>query len=330
MPEVEINSAVREDLQYAKDTCAEKPADFRFGPEDVTDSLRRGANAYARTYVGTFAFMVDMKRQALRSQLTVMQAKGVLNCMLAEVRRERQNQAAAEQPQETVDMSALMTLFQRAGQRLRNPRITLQLNGRPLTLKLMTRGAHPGAINVQSGNWPNGIWYGRVNPDGSLMQTRFMREDALELIRELGEDPVAAARRYASLSGNCCFCNLPLTTPESTTAGYGPVCAQHYGLPWGTVIVQDEAHHVRRRRTPQVAALPGMTPLGLSEHPFANGDGVEASELGWAAGEWPINPEIRGIRYTLLSREMGGEDEAELMSVTYISLSGRRLNVYNE
>lgn len=266
--------------------CRAVDADYRWTPEDMTTSLQNGATAYALSYTGTFEFMTDMKRKAQRGVLSANQAKGVMNCMMAEVRRQR----AASVPLETVDMSALMTLFQRAGTHLRNPRITLGIpvnrpgntiaSGNPftsVTLKLMTRGANPGSISIQTGGWPNGIWYGRVEPNGRLVRSRVMTEAVMELVRELAADPVAAALRYASLTGQCCFCNLPLSTPESTTAGYGPVCAQHYGLPWGTrhgteegVVSTPEGftYHpdpvTPRRRTPQVPAMEGMTPMGLA------------------------------------------------------------------
>lgn len=307
-----------DDLEYAWGICREKARnpDFRFSPEDVTPQLGVGATHYAMRYTGTFEFMQQMRQEAMhRPALTPAQAKGVLNCMLADARR----QVAAAAPRETVDMTALMTLFQRAGARLRNPRITL--NG--VVLKLMTRGQHPGSINLGSNAaWPNSIWYGRVEPNGQLTTGRAMTPAVLELIRELAADPVAAARRYASLTGNCCFCNLALTTPESVTAGYGPVCAGHYGLPWGNRQTPQEAEGAMRHatgtapaqtaremyserpegythpnanagyfgaeqrvqrsrrntvRTPQVAPLEGMTPLGMQASAIVTGHPVTSA-----------------------------------------------------
>jgi hypothetical protein len=34
-------------------------------------------------------------------------------------------------------------------------------------------------------------------------------------------------------TGSCCFCGRELTDARSVTVGYGPICAGHYGLPWG-------------------------------------------------------------------------------------------------
>lgn len=262
-------------LEYAWRNCRAVDADYRWTAEDMTMELRKGATVYAIGYNGTFSFMVDMRGKARRGTLSENQAKGVMNCMMAEVRRQR----AASVPPVVVDMTAIMTLFRRAGARLQRPRVTLS----GVTLKLSTRGQFPGTIGLTSGQWPNSVWLGRIGVDGTLTRGRNMTDEVLTLIRELAENPVAAAQRYASLTGNCCFCNLRLTDERSTQAGYGPICAGHYGLPWGDrdVAQTDRAMTPRVRtpegftyrdedgatrvavRTPQVAALPGMTPLGM-------------------------------------------------------------------
>lgn len=55
-------------------------------------------------------------------------------------------------------------------------------------------------------------------------------------IRELTADMVVSpeqAARFGKLYGICCFCSRTLTDERSIGVGYGPVCAEHYGLPWG-------------------------------------------------------------------------------------------------
>ena len=44
----------------------------------------------------------------------------------------------------------------------------------------------------------------------------------------------AMAKKYGDATHNCCFCGLDLTDERSTSAGYGPICAGKYHLPWGT------------------------------------------------------------------------------------------------
>lgn len=41
------------------------------------------------------------------------------------------------------------------------------------------------------------------------------------------------AARFGKLWGSCVFCSRLLTDERSVAVGYGPVCADHNGLPWG-------------------------------------------------------------------------------------------------
>jgi hypothetical protein len=49
------------------------------------------------------------------------------------------------------------------------------------------------------------------------------------LTGDVVENLAAIGRR----TGSCCFCARELTDGRSVRVGYGPVCADHYGLPWG-------------------------------------------------------------------------------------------------
>ncbi len=52
-------------------------------------------------------------------------------------------------------------------------------------------------------------------------------------LRAIALDPAKAAQAYGTLTGQCCFCSRDLTDARSIDKGYGPVCADHFGLPWG-------------------------------------------------------------------------------------------------
>lgn len=41
------------------------------------------------------------------------------------------------------------------------------------------------------------------------------------------------AKAFGDSTHHCVFCYRSLTTKESKAVGYGPVCADNYGLPWG-------------------------------------------------------------------------------------------------
>jgi hypothetical protein len=50
-------------------------------------------------------------------------------------------------------------------------------------------------------------------------------------LRAIAEDPVAVAKLYGQATGCCCFCGRELTNGASIAAGYGPICAEGFGLP---------------------------------------------------------------------------------------------------
>jgi hypothetical protein len=47
------------------------------------------------------------------------------------------------------------------------------------------------------------------------------------------------AARFGKLWGSCVFCSRLLTDERSVTVGYGPICAEHNGLPWGDKCATD-------------------------------------------------------------------------------------------
>lgn len=52
-------------------------------------------------------------------------------------------------------------------------------------------------------------------------------------VRSACENPAAVAAQYGHETGNCSFCSKELTDNRSVSVGYGPICAEKYGLPWG-------------------------------------------------------------------------------------------------
>lgn len=76
---------------------------------------------------------------------------------------------------------------------------------------------------------------GRLAADGILTERSGQRfqESELQTLIEYDADPVFASRDHGLRHGWCCFCGLALTADASVTVGYGPICADKYGLPWG-------------------------------------------------------------------------------------------------
>jgi hypothetical protein len=150
----------------------------------------------------------------------------------------------APQPQPEVDkievgsMTGVIALFDKAKKHLKHPKITLTLKGSPITLAMAGAASKaPGSINVMGeGKYPDREWFGRISPAGEWSPSRALdgdatkREALLKLLTEFAQSPAEVAKNHGALTGNCSFCNLALTDPRSVAAGFGPVCADHYGL----------------------------------------------------------------------------------------------------
>lgn len=94
-----------------------------------------------------------------------------------------------------------------------------------------TASKFPGVVNVKAGY----RWLGRIHEDGRWEHHAGKAPPTalVEYVAAICDDPAAAIARYGALTGNCMMCGLKLDTPESTTLGYGPVCAKRWGLPHG-------------------------------------------------------------------------------------------------
>lgn len=116
---------------------------------------------------------------------------------------------------------------------LKYPKIRLQAgDGSPIVLALAgARSRHAGEVQVtDGGGFGEGRYFGRIDRAGSLTAARDMTEAVRDAIGRLAADPVGEAARYGRLTGRCCMCNLPLEDERSVAAGFGPVCAERWGL----------------------------------------------------------------------------------------------------
>jgi hypothetical protein len=118
---------------------------------------------------------------------------------------------------------------------LKYPKIRLQTsNGQPVCLsRAGNKSKYTGQIMVTDGK-PFGAntFYGRVTLDGEF-QTYHINSQVITLLARLSINPAEVASEYGRLTGNCSFCDMPLCDARSTAVGYGPICAKHFGLPWG-------------------------------------------------------------------------------------------------
>lgn len=92
-----------------------------------------------------------------------------------------------------------------------------------------------GKANVtDGGGYGRGTWFGAIQPDGSFREGTDAAR-VLPILSELDADPLRVAAQHGVATGECCFCARELTTKESRSVGYGPVCAARHGLEWGKI-----------------------------------------------------------------------------------------------
>ncbi len=124
---------------------------------------------------------------------------------------------------------AMLTRAREAGKKF--PKIKPDVGGQRIVLALS--GA--GKVNVTDGaGFHSGTWFGAIQPSGAFREGReYSRvSGALEALEA---DPAGVATQHGVATGECCFCARELTTKESRSVGYGPVCADRFGLPWGAI-----------------------------------------------------------------------------------------------
>jgi hypothetical protein len=145
-----------------------------------------------------------------------------------------------QKPATIADFSGVVALLDGAAQKLKHPKLLVRVVDRDLRLTIAgQRSAAPGSINISSTEkaFADRTWFGRVSRDGVFEPSRSLTQATATAIAAaltaLAADPAKVASVYGHQTGNCCFCGLELTDSRSIHVGYGPVCAEKWGLPWG-------------------------------------------------------------------------------------------------
>lgn len=118
---------------------------------------------------------------------------------------------------------------------LKYPKIRLRLtDGEPVVLsRAGAKSKYTGQVMVtDGGSFGANRYYGRIDAQGIFHATDSAKPPVFDLLARLGSNPVEVAKEHGRLTGQCCFCGLPLKDARSTANGYGPICAKHYGLMW--------------------------------------------------------------------------------------------------
>lgn len=123
----------------------------------------------------------------------------------------------------------IVEMFRKASAAIKKPKILMEIGEVECKLSLApATGKNPGWVYLKV----QGEYAGKINPDGVFFPFN-CPETIKEGIKNLAENPVSVAAAYGHRTGNCCFCARELTKQDSLDVGYGEICSQHYGLPYG-------------------------------------------------------------------------------------------------
>jgi len=191
--------------------------------------------------------MADMYLRAISGFLSDGQSKGVLNVMMADARRRlaaKRPAAAAESAPSAVAARAVLANVPDGRYRVTladGEHLAIRINLAKADSKL----AGSRFISTRTGDdeWST---FADVTPAGTLRVWRSAQgalrgriQDAVKVLDQAENQDgwLVAGLAFAQEGSQCFVCGRDLDTPESLTAGYGPVCADKLGLPWGAKAV---------------------------------------------------------------------------------------------
>lgn len=132
----------------------------------------------------------------------------------------------------TARYAEIFTLFNRAAETLRYPAINLtSKDGHKIRVYRATKGYI--AIKV------DGEYVGKlVSADAQIIL--YSAKELLPEIDALLSNPISESALQGKEYGRCCFCNRELDNEGSIFHGYGPICAEKWGLPWLPVMTASD------------------------------------------------------------------------------------------
>lgn len=142
-------------------------------------------------------------------------------------------------------VNRLFSLFENARRHNQAPAVRFALSNttRGLRLELAPHGRYAGqllALSEQRTGRSRRTLYGSLHTDGRFIGRVGATAIELEIFNEVSQvvrsfaaDPAGFSAAHGRATGQCCYCGRGLTDERSVAVGYGPVCAEHYGLPWG-------------------------------------------------------------------------------------------------
>jgi len=145
----------------------------------------------------------------------------------------RQRKQKAESPKTAqVEFNQINELFSIAKAVLKRPCVRLMIDEEKITLTPAKENSrNPGAIYIKGET--SARYFGKITAKGEVDLTYNAPIGLKTLLLEFAANPALVATKYGKLTSACSFCGLTLSDSRSVEVGYGPVCAEHWKLPWG-------------------------------------------------------------------------------------------------
>lgn len=87
---------------------------------------------------------------------------------------------------------------------------------------------NPGALYLRDG--ATGDYIGKITATGEVRTIVVIATPIREQLKAFVIGGLDYLDAVGKATGQCCYCGLELTDPDSVGRGYGPVCAKKYGL----------------------------------------------------------------------------------------------------
>lgn len=145
------------------------------------------------------------------------------------------NQPKQAKQVEDLDGSRIVNMFVQASAKLKRMKIELKAGDQRVVFK--RAGEHSkynGSIMVTDGKqFGEAKFFGVIDLEGKFNRGRDCTQEVIELIKNFAQEPEQVAQQFGRENHVCCFCMRALKDKRSTDMGYGPICAENYGLQWG-------------------------------------------------------------------------------------------------
>lgn len=130
----------------------------------------------------------------------------------------------------TADTTSILSLLRRAKDSLLWPKIRYTtVHG--VELKLTLSKKYADSVSVVC----NGDFAGYIRGNKIIWITERIYKETRDELQALLDAPdiIKELSVHGQKFGYCCFCNRDLMNASSIFHGYGPICAEKFGLPWG-------------------------------------------------------------------------------------------------